>query len=156
LPAAEEPVVIYTDGGCQPNPGVGGWGAVLLYKGRQRELSGCELETTNNRMELTAAVEALKALKRPCRVVIHTDSEYLRKGITSWLAGWKRSGWRRKEGPLKNADLWQELDAQTQRHDVEWRWVRGHAGDRYNERCDELASEAIARADACRERRKGG
>lgn len=141
-------VEIYTDGGCQPNPGVGGWGAVLLYNGHEKELSGGEPCTTNNRMELTAAVSALDALKRPCRVVLHTDSQYLRNGITSWLPAWKRSGWKRKEGPLKNVDLWQKLDALTQTHDVKWQWVRGHAGHLYNERCDELASMAIARLSA--------
>ncbi len=140
-----EPVIIYTDGGCQPNPGTGGWAAILLYKGTVKELSGGERNTTNNRMELTAAVSALEALKRPCRVILHTDSQYLRLGITQWLPAWKRIGWKRKDGPLKNEDLWRKLDELTRRHDVEWRWVRGHAGDVYNERCDELASEAIAR-----------
>lgn len=141
----DEPVVAYTDGGCRPNPGIGGWAAVLLYKGRRKELSGAEWNTTNNRMELTAAVVALESLKRPCRVELHTDSEYLHKGITEWLPVWKRNNWKRREGPVKNQDLWQRLDELIQTHDVRWRWVRGHAGDPYNERCDELATEAIAK-----------
>lgn len=137
-------VVIYTDGGCDPNPGVGGWGAVLLFRGRMRELSGGTPQTTNNRMELTAAIEALSALKRPCRVVLHTDSEYVKRGITEWLPGWKRRNWRRRTGPVLNEDLWRRLDAEAARHAVTWRWVRGHAGDPLNERCDELAGAAIA------------
>lgn len=141
----DDRVVIYTDGGCEPNPGVGGWGAILICKGKERELSGGEPETTNNRMEITAAISALKALKRPCSATIHTDSEYVKKGITEWLPGWKRRNWRRKGGAIKNIDLWQELDRVTQIHQVEWRWVKGHAGVHYNERCDILASEAIAR-----------
>jgi len=145
LTGKDDPVVIYTDGGCRPNPGVGGWGAIFRHKGRYKELSGAEWETTNNRMELTAAVSALESLKRPCRVELHTDSEYLQKGITAWMPSWKRNGWKRREGPVKNVDLWQKLDRLVQEHDVEWRWVRGHAGDPNNERCDELASEAIAR-----------
>jgi len=138
-----EPVVIYTDGGCDPNPGVGGWGAVLLYRGKERELSGGAPHTTNNRMELTAAVEALKALKRSCDVVLHTDSQYLQRGVTEWLERWKRRNWRGTAGPVKNRDLWEELDGQLSQHRIKWRWVRGHAGNRYNERCDELAGEAI-------------
>ena len=137
-------VTIYTDGGCEPNPGVGGWGAVLLYGDRQKELSGGAPETTNNRMELTAAIEALSALKRPCRVHLYTDSEYVKKGITEWLAGWKKKNWVRRSGEVKNVDLWQRLDAVAGKHHVEWRWVRGHAGNTYNERCDELAAAAIA------------
>ena len=136
-------VEIYTDGGCKPNPGTGGWAAILLYRDKRRELSGAEHNTTNNRMELTAAVRALEALKRPCEVVVHTDSEYLRNRITSWMPGWKRNGWKRKEGALKNIDLWQRLDELTTSHHIEWRWVKGHAGHELNERCDELASEAI-------------
>lgn len=142
---ARDKVVIYTDGGCDPNPGVGGWGAVLLYKGVERELSGADPESTNNRMEMTAAIAALQSLKRRCSVVIHTDSEYLQKGITQWLPGWKRRSWKRKGGPIKNLDLWRELDRLAGEHDIHWRWVKGHAGDYYNERCDELASTAIAR-----------
>lgn len=138
-------VEIYTDGGCEPNPGVGGWGAVLIYKGRERELSGGHPETTNNRMEMTAAIAALSALKRPCRVALYTDSEYLKKGITEWMPGWKRRNWTKKGGEIKNLDLWRELDALVSRHTIEWRWVKGHAGVHYNERCDVLASQAIAR-----------
>lgn len=141
----EEHVIIYTDGGCDPNPGVGGWGVVMMYKGRTRELSGGDPDTTNNRMEMTAAISALEALKRPCSVVISTDSEYLQKGVTTWMHAWKRSNWKRKTGAVKNVDLWQRLDALIQGHQVRWQWVRGHAGDPINERCDELASEAIAR-----------
>ncbi len=138
-------VVIYTDGGCDPNPGAGGWGAILVQGRRAKELSGGALHTTNNRMELTAAVEALNALKRPCSVLLTTDSEYLQRGVTQWLADWKRRGWKRKTGEVKNADLWKELDRLTSSHDVRWRWTRGHAGDPLNERCDELAQQAIQR-----------
>ncbi|NUM53272.1 MAG: ribonuclease HI [Candidatus Hydrogenedentes bacterium] len=137
-------VEIYTDGGCQPNPGTGGWGAILRYRDKERELSGAEPNTTNNRMELTAAVRALEALTRPCEVIMHTDSEYLRNGITSWLPSWKRNGWKRKEGALKNVDLWQRLDELASQHHIDWRWVKGHAGHEFNERCDELATAAIA------------
>lgn len=145
MTAIESAVTIYTDGGCEPNPGVGGWGAILIYKGQERELSGSHPDSTNNRMEMTAAISALGALKRPCKVVMYTDSEYLRKGITEWLPGWKRRNWQRKGGPIKNLDLWQALDEIAGKHDVEWRWVKGHAGVHYNERCDLLASQAIAR-----------
>jgi ribonuclease HI len=137
-------VEIYTDGGCQPNPGKGGWAAVLLYRDKRRELSGAEHNTTNNRMELTAAVRALEALKRPCDVVLHTDSEYLKNGITAWMPSWKRHGWKRKDGALKNVDLWRRLDELAATHRIEWRWVKGHAGHALNERCDELAAAAIA------------
>jgi len=137
-------VEIYTDGGCQPNPGTGGWGAVLIHRSAQRELSGAESNTTNNRMELTAAVRALEALTRPCDVVLHTDSEYLRNGITTWMPAWKRHGWKRKDGALKNVDLWQRLDELASGHRIEWRWLKGHAGHAFNERCDELATAAIA------------
>ena len=140
----QQNVEIYTDGGCQPNPGTGGWAAILLYGGKEKELSGAEPNTTNNRMELTAAVRALEALKRPCHIVIHTDSEYLKNGVSTWMHGWKKNGWKRKEGALKNIDLWQRLDELTSKHTIEWRWVRGHAGHDLNERCDVLASEAIA------------
>ena len=137
-------VEIHTDGGCQPNPGTGGWAAILLYRDSRREISGAEPNTTNNRMELTAAVRALEALKRPCDVVMHTDSEYLKNGVTSWMKSWKRNGWKRKEGALKNIDLWQQLDELLSHHHIEWRWVRGHSGHELNERCDELANLAIA------------
>ncbi len=138
-------VIVYTDGACEPNPGPGGWAAILSYKGRVKEISGGERNTTNNRMEMTAAIRALESLKRPCRVVLHTDSEYLKKGMTEWMPGWKRRGWKRKGGEIKNADLWQRLDALAQEHHVAWQWVRGHAGDPNNERCDELATAEIAK-----------
>ncbi len=139
------PVVVYTDGGCDPNPGVGGWAAILIHNGRTKELSGGDPDTTNNRMEMTAAIEALEALKRPCEVKMHTDSQYLQRGITEWMPGWKRRNWKRKTGAIKNLDLWKQLDALTQKHAVQWKWVRGHAGDPLNERCDELAGQAIVR-----------
>jgi len=136
-------VIIYTDGGCVPNPGVGGWAAVLMSGERRREIFGGESETTNNRMEMTAAIEALSALRTSCGVVIHTDSEYLKKGITEWLPKWRRNGWKTRTGPVKNADLWQRLQEQVDRHDVNWEWVKGHSGVTENERCDELVREAI-------------
>ncbi|MUL42340.1 ribonuclease HI [Streptomonospora sp. PA3] len=133
-------VQIYTDGACAGNPGPGGWGAVLRYGEHAKELYGGEAETTNNRMELMAAIMALEALKRPLSVSLHTDSTYVRNGITSWIHGWKRSGWMtRGKKPVKNADLWRRLDAAALRHDIEWHWVRGHSGDRGNERADALA-----------------
>jgi len=139
-----EPVEIYTDGACRGNPGPGGWGAVLRYRGREKELKGGEAMTTNNRMELLAAIRALEALRRPSRVVLTTDSQYLRNGITQWLANWKRRGWRTaSRTPVKNADLWRRLDDAASRHEVQWRWVRGHSGHPYNERADALANEAI-------------
>lgn len=141
----DDRVLIYTDGGCDPNPGTGGWAAILIYKGRTKELSGGEPNTTNNQMELKAAINALKALTKRCAVTLHTDSQYVQRGITEWLPGWKRRGWLRSGGKVKNLELWQELDALAQKHDIEWRWVRGHAGNLYNERCDELAAEAIRR-----------
>lgn len=143
MTSKKERVEIYTDGGCVPNPGVGGWGAVLLYGDHRKELSGGESESTNNRMELTAAIAALEALRRPCDVVLHTDSEYLKKGITEWMPNWRKRNWRRKTGPVKNVDLWKRLDEQVQRHQIHWKWVRGHSGVEENERCDELANEAI-------------
>jgi ribonuclease HI len=141
----QERVVIHTDGGCVPNPGVGGWGAVLEFKGKRRELSGGADETTNNRMEMTAAIEALETLKRPCRVLLYTDSEYLRKGITEWLVRWKRNGWKTRSGPVKNVDLWKRLELALAQHHVEWHWVRGHTGVPENERCDQLALVEITR-----------
>jgi ribonuclease HI len=137
-------VEIFTDGACRGNPGPGGWGAILRYRGRERELSGAEAETTNNRMELTAAIEALQTLKRPCSVELVTDSQYVKQGITAWLPGWKRRGWRAASGqPVKNQDLWEQLDALTRAHRVEWFWVRGHSGHPENERADRLANLAI-------------
>ena len=137
-------VVIHTDGACRGNPGPGGWGAVLRYGRRVRELKGAAERTTNNRMELTAAIEALRALKRPCAASIHTDSQYLRKGILEWMPQWKRRNWRTAgRKPVKNRELWEELDRLIGRHEVEWHWVKGHSGDPGNERADELANEAI-------------
>ena len=139
-----KPVEIWTDGACSGNPGPGGWGAILVFGEQSRELSGAEPETTNNRMELQAAIAALGALKRPCRVILHTDSQYVKGGITGWIHGWKRNGWRTADKkPVKNMDLWQALDDAIQRHTIEWRWVKGHAGNAMNERADELAREAI-------------
>ena len=133
-------VCIYTDGACSGNPGPGGWAAILSYNGHERELSGGEPATTNNRMELIAAISALEALKEPCEVELWTDSQYLaRAGNEGWLAGWKRRGWRRKEGELKNPELWQALDALLARHKVSFNWLKGHDGHEYNERCDALA-----------------
>jgi ribonuclease HI len=136
-------VKIYTDGACEPNPGPGGWAALLRSGPHEKTLTGSEDHTTNNRMELTAALQALEALKGPSRVDLYTDSEYLRRGITEWLPAWRRRGWRRKGGALKNVDLWQALDYALQRHQVTWHWVRGHAGHRENEMVDRLAREAI-------------
>ena len=143
-------VEIYTDGACSGNPGPGGWGAVLRYQGHERELFGSEAgQTTNNRMELMAAIQALECLKRPVTVRLHTDSVYLRSGITSWLAGWKRNGWQTKDRkPVKNADLWQRLDAAAKPHTIEWLWVKGHNGDVGNERADGLANRGMTEARA--------
>jgi ribonuclease HI len=137
-------VTIYTDGACRGNPGPGGWGAVLRYGERERELHGGEPLTTNNRMELTAAIRALAALNERCAVDLHTDSEYVRRGITEWLPGWKRKGWRTADRkPVKNAELWQQLELEAARHDVRWHWVKGHSGDALNERADGLANRGI-------------
>ncbi|MGQ3050985.1 MAG: ribonuclease HI [Roseateles sp.] len=138
-------VTIYTDGACKGNPGPGGWGAWLSSGGHDKELFGGELETTNNRMELTAPIEALASLKRSCDVVVYLDSEYVRKGITEWIVNWQRRGWKTADGkPVKNADLWQRLDALRKLHTVDWRWVKGHAGDPGNERADMLANKGVA------------
>jgi ribonuclease HI len=142
-------VVIFTDGSCRGNPGPGGWAAVLSFNGREREISGGEPATTNNRMELTAAIEALNALTRPCTVELHTDSQYVKNGITQWLPLWKARGWRTMtKGAVKNEDLWRRLDEARQPHDVDWRWVRGHAGHEMNERVDKLARRAMEQAEA--------
>ncbi|AGI24042.1 ribonuclease HI [Pseudomonas sp. MT3] len=142
---SEEKVEIYTDGACKGNPGPGGWGAVLFYKGAERELWGGEAETTNNRMELMAAIMALAALKRHCDVRIVTDSQYVMQGITEWMTNWKKRGWKTAaKQPVKNADLWQALDEQVNRHNVEWRWVRGHTGHPGNERADMLANRGVS------------
>lgn len=139
-----EDVEIYTDGACRGNPGPGGWGALLRSGTHERELYGSEPLTTNNRMELTAAIEALAALKKPCRVVLVTDSEYVRRGITEWLASWKRRDWKTADRkPVKNIDLWQRLDGLTAGHQIRWQWVKGHAGHPENERADALANRGI-------------
>lgn len=138
-------VEIFTDGACSGNPGPGGWGAILRYNGNEKELSGGEADTTNNRMELMAAIEALNALKSPCKVDLHTDSVYVRDGIGKWIHGWKKNGWRTADKkPVKNAELWQALDAARSRHEVTWHWVKGHAGHPENERADELARAGMA------------
>ncbi|WP_292223435.1 ribonuclease HI [Brevundimonas sp.] len=139
-------VIIHTDGACKGNPGPGGWGAVLQAGGgHEKELWGGEANTTNNRMELMAAIMALEALKRPCKVELHTDSKYVMQGITEWMRGWKSRGWLTADKkPVKNADLWQRLDAARLRHDVKWRWVKGHAGHELNERADGLANRGVA------------
>ena len=137
-------VEIYTDGACKGNPGVGGWGALLVSGAHEKELFGGETHTTNNRMELRAVIEALNALKRPCEVILHTDSQYVQKGISEWLAGWKARGWKTaSKAPVKNVDLWQALDAAQARHKMEWRWVKGHAGHDGNERADALANQGV-------------
>ena len=135
---------IYTDGACRGNPGPGGWGALLIFNGRVREISGAEATTTNNRMELLAVIHALRALKRSVRARIYTDSQYVRLGITEWLSGWKARGWRTADRkPVKNQDLWQQLDELAAGHELEWHWVKGHSGVPGNERCDQLANSAI-------------
>ena len=137
-------VTIFTDGACHGNPGPGGWAAVLIAGNHRREISGYEPHTTNNRMELRAAIEALRALREPCEVDLHTDSQYLRNGMEQWLAKWKRNGWRTADRkPVKNVDVWQQLDAAADSHVIRWHWVRGHDGHPENERCDFLANEAI-------------
>ena len=138
-------VVMYTDGACKGNPGVGGWGVSLQYGAHRKELYGGEAETTNNRMELTAAIEGLKQLKQACKVTIYTDSKYVMQGMEEWLAGWKARGWKTaSKSPVKNVDLWQQLDELVGKHEVTWQWVKGHAGDEGNERADELANMGVA------------
>jgi ribonuclease HI len=141
-------VEIFTDGACSGNPGPGGWGVVLRYNGHEKELSGGEAETTNNRMEMIAAITALETLRRPSKVHLHTDSTYVRDGITKWIHAWKRRGWKTADKkPVKNVDLWQRLEAALHRHRVEWHWVRGHSGHPENERADALARKAILRPE---------
>lgn len=137
-------ISIWTDGACKGNPGTGGWGALLKYGAHKKEIYGGEANTTNNRMELLAVIEALTLLKRPCEVHIYTDSQYVQKGMSEWITGWKQRGWRTAaKKPVKNADLWQQLDALCEQHQVEWHWVRGHTGDPGNERADELANLGV-------------
>jgi ribonuclease HI len=137
-------VEIWTDGGCKGNPGPGGWGAILKYGDKLKELKGGEAHTTNNRMELMAAISALEALTRDCEILLHTDSQYVRQGVTSWMQNWKRNGWRTADKkPVKNEELWRRLDDARQRHVIDWRWVKGHAGNPMNERADELATEGM-------------
>lgn len=144
-----ERVTIHTDGACSGNPGPGGWGAILQWGDKMRELKGGEAHTTNNRMELMAAIMALETLKRACDIDLHTDSQYLRNGIMTWIHGWKRNGWKTSDKkPVKNVDLWQRLDAALGQHDIKWHWVKGHAGHDLNERADELAREGLAEARA--------
>lgn len=141
---SEKIIEIYTDGACRGNPGPGGWGALLRFNGTEKELYGAEAHTTNNRMELMAAIQALRALTRRCRVRLTTDSKYVQQGITEWLPGWKRKNWlNAARKPVKNADLWQQLDEVSARHDIDWHWVKGHAGHPENERADQLANRAI-------------
>ena len=142
---SSDTVEVWTDGACSGNPGPGGWGAILTFNGVEKELSGGEELTTNNRMELMAAIAALEALKRPVTVALHTDSQYLRQGITGWIHGWKKNGWKTGDRkPVKNAELWQRLEAALGRHKIEWKWVKGHAGDAMNERADALARAGMA------------
>jgi len=137
-------VEIWTDGGCKGNPGPGGWGAILKYGDKVKELKGGEAHTTNNRMELMAAISALESLKRPCEIILHTDSQYVRQGVTGWIQNWKRNGWRTADKkPVKNEELWRRLDDARAPHTIDWRWVKGHAGNPMNERADELAGEAM-------------
>lgn len=139
-----EKVVIYTDGGCRGNPGPGGWGAILRFGEHEKEIFGFDAETTNNRMELTAAIRALEVLKRPCDIDLTTDSQYLRQGITGWMDGWKKRGWKTAaKKPVKNKDLWQQLDEAVQPHSINWHWIKGHSGHAGNERADELANLAM-------------
>ena len=145
MPTGSDPaaVEIWTDGGCKPNPGPGGWAAILRFGQHERELTGADPATTNNRMELTAAAAALEALTRPCRVVLHTDSEYVRNGVTRWSTGWVRRNWRNSAGdPVANMDLWRRVLDAAKTHEIDWRWIRGHAGDAMNERADRLATKA--------------
>lgn len=144
-PMSDTSIVIHTDGACSGNPGPGGWGALLAWRDHTKEMKGGAADTTNNRMELTAAIEALESLKRPSKVELYTDSTYVRDGITSWIARWKQNGWRTAaKKPVKNVDLWQRLEAALARHDVAWHWVKGHNGDPGNERADALAREGMA------------
>lgn len=140
-------VVIYTDGACKGNPGPGGWGVLMRSGATEKELFGGELGTTNNRMELLAVISALTTLTRPCAIILHTDSQYVKNGITTWIHGWKKNGWKTADKkPVKNVDLWQALDAAQQRHRIDWRWVKGHSGHEFNERADQLANQGVDKA----------
>lgn len=137
-------VEIYTDGACKGNPGPGGWGALLRYGAQEKELCGGEAETTNNRMELQAVISALNILKRPCEIILHTDSQYVKNGISTWIHGWKKNGWKTADKkPVKNADLWMALDEAQRQHKIDWRWVKGHSGHEFNERADQLANRGV-------------
>lgn len=150
LPFPHQVVELYTDGACSGNPGLGGWGALLRCQGVEKELNGGERDTTNNRMELRAVIEGLRALTRPCRIELYTDSQYVMKGVTEWLAGWKARGWKSAaKQPVKNQDLWMELDQELPRHTINWHWVRGHSGHPENERADTLARLGINKAVRC-------
>ena len=140
-------VDMWTDGACKGNPGVGGWGTLMVWNGREKEIFGGEKDTTNNRMELTAVIEGLRLLKRPCQITLHVDSQYVMNGVTKWIHGWKRNGWKTGDKkPVKNKELWIELDEQVARHDIKWVWVKGHAGDPGNERADALANKGVDQA----------
>ncbi len=140
----QDKIIIYTDGACSGNPGKGGWGAILMHKENQKKICGGNKETTNNRMEIQAVIEALKIIKKPSEIIINTDSKYVMDGITKWIKGWKKNGWRTADRKaVKNSELWQELDIETSKHKIEWRWVKGHSGDKYNDIADELARSGI-------------
>ena len=140
-------IEIYTDGACSGNPGNGGWGAILLYKGHEKKISGHAKDTTNNRMEMSAVIEALKAVKKSkAEIIVYTDSKYVQNGIMSWIHNWKKNGWKgANKKPVKNVDLWKDLDLESAKHEIEWKWVKGHAGNKYNEIADQLATDAIQR-----------
>jgi len=142
----QDKIIIYTDGACSGNPGVGGWGAILMFKEHEKKISGGNKETTNNQMEIRAVIEALKTIKKPAEIIIYTDSKYVMDGITKWIFGWKKNGWRTADRKaVKNSELWQELDCEVSKHKIEWRWVKGHSGDKYNDIADELARNGIAK-----------
>jgi ribonuclease HI len=142
----QDKIIIYTDGACSGNPGKGGWGAILMFKEHEKKISGGLKETTNNQMEIRAVIEALKTIKKPNEIIINTDSKYVMDGITKWINGWKKNGWRTADRkPVKNSELWQELDEEVGKHRIEWRWVKGHSGNKYNDIADELARHGIAK-----------
>ena len=142
----QDKIIIYTDGACSGNPGVGGWGAILMFKEHEKKILGGNKETTNNQMEIRAVIEALKTIKKPAEIIIYTDSKYVMDGITKWINGWKKNGWRTADRKaVKNSELWQELDSEVSKHKIEWRWVKGHSGDKYNDIADELARNGIAK-----------